>query len=79
MATFTGIRSYANAQFNLGVVYDEALDYVQAHMWFNLAASRFTEKADRDKAVSARDRLAEIMTPEQITEAQKLAREWKPK
>ncbi len=49
-------------------------DYVQAHMWFNLAAARglkFPEKR--------RDRLAKKMTPAQIAEAQKLAREWKPK
>ncbi len=35
----------AEAQFNLGRVYGEGLgvpqDYAEAHMWFNLAASRF--------------------------------------
>jgi TPR repeat protein len=56
-------------------------DYVQAHKWFNLAASRFpaSEKENRDKAVENRDRIAAKMTPAQIAEAQKLAREWKPK
>ncbi len=56
-------------------------DYVQAHMWFNLAAARIpasqTEK--RDKAVENRDLVAAKMTPAQIAEGQKLAREWKPK
>jgi len=50
-------------------------------MWFNLAASRFdaSEKKNRDKSVKDRDTVAAKMTPAQIAEAQKLAREWKPK
>ena len=56
-------------------------DYVQAHKWINLAASRFTasETENRDKAVKNRDIVAAKMTLAQIAEAQKLAREWKPK
>ncbi len=54
-------------------------DYVQAHMWYNLAASRYPPGSDRDKVVRNRDTVAEKMTPEQIAEAQRLAREWKPK
>ena len=56
-------------------------DYVQAHMWFNLAASRFSasETKKRDIAVGKRDVLAFLMTPAQLAEAQRLAREWKPK
>jgi hypothetical protein len=34
---------------------------------------------DRDRAVSNRDLAEKRMTPEQIAEAQRLAREWKPK
>jgi uncharacterized protein len=49
-------------------------DYVIAHMWFNLAAA----SGDKD-AVKARDVVAAKMAPTQIAEAQKLAREWKPK
>lgn len=48
-------------------------DYVQAYMWFNLAASH---NSDIDYV---RDKLAERMTQEQIAEGQKLSREWKPK
>jgi hypothetical protein len=40
-------------------------------MWFNFAASFGVEIAQKD-----RDRLSERMTPTQIAEAQKLAREW---
>ncbi len=73
----------AIAQFNLGVMYDEGRavpqDYVRAHMWFNLAASRSEPGADQDMAVKNRDIVAERMTPAQIAEAHRLAREWKPK
>ena len=71
------------AQYNLGVMYSNGQgvtqDYVQAHMWHNLAASRFPPGEARDNAVKDRDLLAKMMTPAQISEAQKLAREWRPK
>ena len=54
-------------------------DYVQAHMWFNLAAANFPTKESRASAIKNRDTVAAKMTPAQIAEAQKLAREWKPK
>ena len=77
-------QGLASAQYNLGVMYDNgqgvAQDFVQAHKWFNLAASRFpaSEKEGRDRAVRNRDRVAAKMTPQQIAEAQRLAREWRP-
>ena len=71
----------ALAQVFLGLAYWAGLgvtqDYVQAHMWFNLAATRGGEQ--RDRAVRNRDDVAESMTPAQIAEAQRLAREWRPK
>ena len=54
-------------------------DYVQAHVWINLAVSNLPPGMNRDRAVKSRDLLAKSMTPAQISEAQKLAREWKPK
>ena len=66
-------------------MYDKGLggpqDYVQAHKWWNLAASRFdaSENEYRDQAVRNRDMVASKITPAQIAEAQKLAREWKRK
>ncbi len=53
-------------------------DYVQAHKWFNLSASR-SQGDLREYSVKNRDASEEIMTPAQVVEAQKLAREWKPK
>ncbi len=76
-------QGQANAQHNLGFMYSHGQgvpqDYVQAHMWSNLAASRLPPGSLRDMAVTGREMLAEKMTPEQIAEAQRLAREWKPK
>ncbi len=73
----------ATAQNNLGIMYYRGRgvpkDYVQAHMWNILAASRFSPGEDRDDAVNHGNSLAERMTPAQISEVQKLAREWKPK
>jgi len=75
----------ARAQFNLGVSYAEGQgveqDYVTAYMWFNLAAPRFLpSEADRRRAaINNRDLTASRMSREQIVEAQRLAREWKPK
>jgi hypothetical protein len=48
-------------------------DYVAAHMWLNLAAAQGNANASE-----SRDIVANRMTPEQIAEAQRLAREWTP-
>ncbi len=69
----------AEAQAILGVMYDTGegvvQDYVQSHMWRNLAASRQTGE-DRELSVKARDAVASFMTADDLSEAQRLAREW---
>ena len=78
-------QGFADAQINLGLMYSKGggvpQDFILAHMWSSIAASRYpaSEKERRDKAIRNRDTLATRMTPAQIAEAQKLAREWKPK
>jgi TPR repeat protein len=52
-------------------------DDTEAHKWFNLAAAGYTSNPDHDAAVKARDGVAARMTPAQLAEAQKRAREWK--
>ena len=47
-------------------------DIVLAHMWWNLAAAQGNETAKKN-----RDKAASQMTPDQLAEAQRLAREWK--
>jgi TPR repeat protein len=67
----------ATAQYNLGAFYDNGLgvpqDKVSAYMWLNLSAAQ-----GRAGAAAFRDLIARYMTPEQISEAQKRSREWKP-
>lgn len=66
-----------DAQFMLGYMYASGKgvlqDYIRAHMWFNLSASQGNERA-----MESRDKIAKAMTPQQIAEAQNLARQWKP-
>jgi uncharacterized protein len=67
------------AQYALGFMYDDGTegvpqDYTLAHMWFNLAAAQ-----GHLVAKIFLDKLAAKMAPEQIAEAQRLAREWKPR
>jgi TPR repeat protein len=45
------------------------VDYVTAHMWLNISSSNGHDPA-------ARDNLTKLITPEQIQEAQTLARDW---
>ena len=52
--------------------------FVLVHMWFNLADSSLPPGGDRDWAADGRDIAEEAMTQDQIPEAQRLAREWKP-
>jgi TPR repeat protein len=71
-------KGNALAQFSLGFIYEKGLgmpqDYVLAYMWFSLAAAQGTKGA-----AEWRERLAARKSPTQIVEAQKRAREWKPK
>jgi TPR repeat protein len=59
----------------LGVMYGEGVgvpqDYVRAHMWLNLAAAGGVG----DDAIQNRDKMANQLSPAQIAEAQRLARE----
>lgn len=70
-------RNNAFAQHRLGEFHESGRgmpqDAVRAHMWFNLSAAQ-----GHEPAVQRRDRLTAAMSREQVAEAQKLAREWKP-
>lgn len=66
------------AQYNLGVLYGNGRgvpqDLIRAYKWFNIAEANGYE--DRRKS---RDIAEKRMTPDQIAEAQRLAREWMEK
>jgi hypothetical protein len=67
-------QGFSLAQNNLGLLYVKGQgvvqDYVYAHMWWNIAASSGNKSAGTN-----RDKVAGMMTPSQIAEAQDLARE----
>lgn len=67
-----------HSQFMMGVLYHEGRgvpkDAVLAYMWMNLAAA-----SGNIEAASIRENLGRGMAPEQVAEAQRLGREWKPK
>jgi hypothetical protein len=50
-------------------------------MWLNLAAAHFpaSDMRSRTAATKNRDTVASEMSADQLTEAQRRAREWKPK
>ena len=65
-----------NACFDLGIAYSAGtdgldIDLIEAHKWFNLAAVRGHEKAQRCRA-----EISDEMTAREIAEAQKQARSW---
>ena len=73
----------AIAQNNLGVFYENGvgvpIDYVEAYKWLNLAAAQQTQDGFAEiSATMTRDKIAKEMTPDQIAEAQQLAREFAP-
>ena len=71
-------QGHPDAQLNLGILYAEGAgvpqNYVLAHKWFNLAAVEGDKKSEK-----TRNFVEKLMTPDQIAEAQRLAREWPPK
>jgi TPR repeat protein len=71
-------RGESSGQYFLGMSYFEgkgvAQDYVSAHLWLNLSAAGSSD----DIARKLRDEVAAKMTPDQIGEAQRLARQWRP-
>ena len=65
-----------NAYFDLGVVFSTGshgatCDLVEAHKWFNLAASQ-----GHEEAAACRAEVSDEMTAREIAEAQRRAREW---
>ena len=66
------------AQLRFGSMYQDgqgvAQDFVIAHMWLNIAAA-----SGHSDAAETRDLVADQMTSEDISKAQKMAREWMEK
>ena len=68
----------ATAQLELGVMYEDGegipQDYLEAHKWYS-----FSEENGSKSGRKFRKIIEKLMTPEQITKAQNLAREWREK
>ena len=65
-----------NALFDLGVAFSTGsngvtCDLIEAHKWFNIAASR-----GHDDAAGCRADISDEMTAREISEAQRRARQW---
>jgi TPR repeat protein len=87
-------RGNTSAQMKLAYLYGEGrsgipTDYTEAYKWYDIAAAIVGAKidklpvaashnAEKDNSDQHRDQVAKHMTSEQIAEAQRLAREWKP-
>ena len=71
-----------SAQYFLGTMYADGRgvpkNYVNAYIWLNLATAQ-GDTAVGDVAAKFRDLVVQNMTPVQLSEAKKFAREWKPK
>lgn len=75
-------QGFAEAQCALGQMYEVgkglARDRVQAYMWFDIAAAR-SSGTERSMYVEKREAVRQDMNPRQIADAERRAREWKPK
>lgn len=68
-------QGFIPAQVNLGVMYTQGQcvkqNLVEAHKWFNIAGGAVDEEG-----VDLREIVEEQMSPEEISEAMRLAKEW---
>ena len=73
--TMAAEQGLAEAQSSLGGMYGMGLgvpqDNIQAHMWSNLAAMNSYEDGKKNREI-----LSNMMSPEEIAEANKLAEKW---
>ncbi len=65
----------ADELYRLGLIYATGtgvpVDFLAAHKWFNLAASRGSDEAKVQRA-----EMADMLTAPEIVKAQRMAREW---
>lgn len=68
-------KGSAISQYHLGLMYLKGLgvlqDFCRAHLWLNMASSRGHKKARVQL-----EKLTNRMSPQQVADAQKLARAW---
>lgn len=73
--THEAVRQNGDSEnlYKLGLIYStgDDVDFVQAHMWFNLAAARGSEAAKE-----CRRELADMLSKDEVAQALRAAREW---
>jgi TPR repeat protein len=78
--TLAAAQGDAEAQASLGFLYESGngvkQDYVQAYMWYSLVVADYPGNANAAGGLQA---VAKKMTPAQLSEAQTLVRDWKPR
>ncbi len=73
-------QDHVLAQADLAYIYASGLggvqrDLVQGYMWFTISAARSAGR-QKEQAIRTRETFSGDMTPDQIAEAQRLARGW---
>jgi TPR repeat protein len=72
-------QGHVTAQFNLGVLYfngqGNPRSYAEAYFWLDLASSG-NDGTQREEWMKTRDRAAEKLTPEELSQAQQRATKW---
>ena len=75
MASMAEAKPNAESFFDLGILYSSGgeveADLIAAHKWFNLAAAKGIPEA-----ANYRQEVAREMSPTEVAEAQRAAREW---
>lgn len=75
-------QGHPEAKFNLAMMYFKGQgltqNYIEAYKWIILAAAVAEKGRDYDSIIPHRDRIKNLMTPDQIAKAQNLAEKWKP-
>ncbi|HSR09150.1 MAG TPA: tetratricopeptide repeat protein, partial [Bryobacteraceae bacterium] len=76
------LRNASGSRYDLGqdckIGRGVSKDYVLAHVHYNLAASNSSGE-DRERRAKARDDIEKKLTPQQLAEAQQIARDCQPK
>ena len=76
-------QGHARAQSFLGGLYFSGngipKNNIQAYKWWALSEKHFSSSKHREFAREDLNQLKKKMTPEEVSEAEKLVREWKPK
>jgi hypothetical protein len=74
-------QGYSSAQYELGKIYYNGIgmtqNYEEAYFWLVLAAASASDAKLSQDSAAVRDKIAGLLPPQQVSEIQKRAAEWK--